>query len=71
MFPNLKAEIARGGFTLEQLVGEMNKRGFNLTISMLSLKLNGKYELYLKEAKVLKEILKTDLPIDFLFQEAC
>ena len=70
MYGNLRAEIARKGFTLEKLVDEMKKRGFNLTMSMLSQKLNGKYEIYLKEAKALKEIVETDLPLDFLFEEA-
>lgn len=70
MYGNLRAEIARKGFTLEKLVDEMKKRGFNLTMSMLSQKLNGKYEIYLKEAKALKEIVETDLPLDILFEEA-
>ena len=70
MYGNLRAEIARKGFTIEKLVDEMKKRGFNLTMSMLSQKLNGKYEIYLKEAKALKEIVETDLPLDILFEEA-
>lgn len=70
MYPNLKAEIARKGLTLEKIVEELKKRGINITVSMLSLKLNGKYEIYLKEAKALKEIVETDIPIDILFEEA-
>lgn len=69
MYPNLEAEIARKGFTLEDLVKALKERGFNLTISMLSQKRNGKYEIYLNEAKALKEILETDIPIDILFEE--
>ncbi len=70
MYPNLRAEIARKDYTLKKIVEEMKKRGFNLTITMLSQKLNGKYDLYLNEAKALKEIVETDLPIDILFEEA-
>lgn len=70
MYPNLRAEIARKDLTLEKLLGELKKRGINITKAMLSQKLNGKYEIYLKEAKALKEIVETDLPIDILFEEA-
>lgn len=69
MYPNLKAEIARKGLTLLKIVEELKKRGINMTVSMLSLKLNGKYPLYLNEAKALKEIVETDIPIDILFEE--
>jgi hypothetical protein len=70
MYPNLKAEIARKGFTLKMIVERLNAKGIDMTVSMLSLKLNGKYEIYLKEAKALKEIVETDIPIDILFEEA-
>lgn len=70
MYSNLRAEIARKNLTLEKIVNELNKRGITITVSMLSQKLNGKYELYFKEAKALKEIVETDLPLDILFAEA-
>ena len=70
MYPNMRAEIARKGLTLEEIVIEMKKRGFNLTVPMLSQKLNGKYEIYLNEAKALKKIVETDIPLDTLFEEA-
>lgn len=70
MFPNLNAEIARKGLTLERIVEELKKRGFNMTVSMLSQKLNGKYKLYFNEAKALKEIVETNLSLDELFEEA-
>lgn len=70
MYSNLRAEIARKNLTLEKIVAELKKRNINITTAMLSLKLNGKYEIYLKEAKALKEIVETDLSIDILFQEA-
>lgn len=71
MYSNLRAEIARKNLTLEKIVERLKERGFNTSISMLSQKLNGKYEIYLKEAKALKEIVETDLPLDVLFEEAC
>ena len=67
MYSNLRAEIARKNLTLEKMVELLKEKGFTLTVSMLSQKLNGKYEIYLKEAKALKEILETDLTLDFLF----
>lgn len=67
MYQNLKAEIARKNLTLEKMVTLLKEKGFNLTVSMLSQKLNGTYKIYLNEAKALKEILETDLTIDFLF----
>jgi hypothetical protein len=70
MYSNLRAEIARKNLTLEKIVEKLKERGINITVSMLSLKLNGKYEIYLKEAKALKEIVETDLPLDILFEEA-
>lgn len=70
MYPNLRAEIARNNLTLEKIVEKLKEKGITCTVSMLSLKLNGKYEIYLKEAKALKELLSTDLPLDILFEEA-
>lgn len=70
MYPNFNAEYARKGLTLEKLSDEMEKRGCKRTIPTLSQKLNGKFTLTLNEAKVLKEIVGTDLPLDILFEEA-
>lgn len=59
---------------------EMMKRGFNLadvaplmgiSIGTLSLKLNGKYPITLNEAKLFKSIVKSTLPLEELFEEAC
>lgn len=70
MFPNFNAEYARCNLTLEKVVDELEKRGISMTVSTLSQKKNGKYPITLKEAKALKEIVNTDLPLDVLFQEA-
>lgn len=65
----MRAEIARKNLRLEDIVAKMKKKGFNLSVSMLSQKLNGKYPLYLDEAKALKAIVETDIPIEVLFSE--
>ena len=70
MYPNYKAELARNGFTLEKLAEEMEKKGFKRTVPTLSQKLGGKYPITLDEAKVMKEVVKTDLPLEVLFEEA-
>lgn len=69
MYPNFNAEYARKGLTLEKLSSEMEARGCKRSVPTLSMKLNSKYALTLTEAKVLKEIVGTDLPLDILFDE--
>lgn len=65
MYPNVKAEIARRGLTLEKISGIMG-----ISISTLSGKLNGKYPFSLNEAKTVKTILGVDMPLEELFREA-
>lgn len=65
MYRNAKAEIVRAGLTLEMIAAEMN-----IAASTLSQKLNGKYPITLIEAKKFKKIVKSDLPIEILFEEA-
>lgn len=70
MYPNFNAEYARKNFTLEKFVEELKKRGISMTVGTLSQKKTGKYPITLNEAKVFKEIVETDLPLDILFKEA-
>lgn len=65
MYRNAKAEIVRAGLTLETIAAEMD-----IAASTLSQKLNGKYPITLNEAKKFKKIVKSDLPIEILFEEA-
>lgn len=65
MYRNAKAEIVRAGLTLEMIAAEMD-----IAASTLSQKLNGKYPITLAEAKKFKKIVKSDLPIEILFEEA-
>ena len=70
MYPNLNAEFARKNLTLENVVDELKKRGINMAVTTLSLKKNGKYSFTLKEAKAIKAVVDTDLPLEVLFEEA-
>lgn len=64
MYPNLKAEMARAGYTITKLAELMGMR-----IATLSQKLAGKYHLTLTEAKKIKKILGVDMPLEVLFEE--
>lgn len=70
IYPNIRAEFARKGFTRNNIVEELKKRGINMRAPILSDKLTGKADFTLGEAKVIKEIVGTDLPIEVLFEEA-
>jgi transcriptional regulator with XRE-family HTH domain len=65
MYPNVKAEIARKGITLEVIA-----KALGITLTTLSLKMNGKYQFTLKEAKKIKNVLGVDIPLEVLFEEA-
>jgi transcriptional regulator with XRE-family HTH domain len=65
MYPNLRAEIARQGLNLSDVAEKMG-----MTLSNLSKKLKGEITLTFSEAKRLKKIVKTDLPLEILFEEA-
>ncbi|MCI7182336.1 MAG: helix-turn-helix domain-containing protein [Clostridiaceae bacterium] len=64
MYRNLDAEMARVKITQAHLARELG-----ITPTTLSLKLNGKSNLSLKECVRIKRILRTDLSIDYLFAE--
>lgn len=63
MFPNVKAEMARQGITLAIL-----SERTGIPIQRLSLKLNGKGELTMKEAITIREALGVDISLDELYQ---
>lgn len=64
MYKNLEAEMARAGFTRFRLSKELG-----ITPTTLSLKLNGKSNLSLKECVKIKKILGTNKTVDYLFEE--
>ena len=72
MYPNLKAEFARKGLTLEKIVAELDKLGVKMSVPTLSMKLNRKnktFDFTLNEAKALKEVVRSDDPLEVLFEE--
>lgn len=64
MYRNLEAELARRKLSRTMLANELG-----ITIGTLCLKLNGKANLTLPEAKKIKAILKCDMSIDYLFSD--
>ena len=63
MFPNVRAEMARNNLTLGVVSEELGMR-----LGTLSAKLKGKYPITLEEAKKIKTIVKTDMPLEELFK---
>ena len=65
-YPNLKAEIAKKGLTL----GEILEDGrIKCSVGTLSLKINGKYQFTFAEAVALKAIIGSDMSLEELFEE--
>ena len=76
MYPNVEAERIRAGLTLEPIAEELG-----ITVSTLSLKLNGKYPVTFNEAIKIKNIIarekekkgitvNLDMSLETLFEEA-
>ncbi len=66
MYPNLKAEFTRRGLIYEDVAPAIG-----VTVPTFSQKMTGKYPFTLNEAKTIqREVLKTDLSIEYLFEEA-
>ena len=64
MYRNLEAEMARAKITQAYLAKQLG-----ITPTTLSLKLNGKSNLSLKECVQIKKILDTEETVDYLFAE--
>ena len=67
MYPNVDGERAKKKITLAMMA---NDPRIDCTVSTLSLKLTGKAPLLFREAVAIKDILKSDLPLEVLFEEA-
>ena len=63
MYPNLRGEMARKNITLTKLAEELGIR-----LGTLSSKNAGKTPFTLDEAMAIKEALKTDIPLEELFE---
>lgn len=64
MYRNAKAAMVKVGLILEDLSSNLGG-----TVSTWSLKLNGKAPITLNEAKAFKRLVKTDKPLEELFEE--
>lgn len=67
MYPNLRAEMARKNVTMEMLANHLGVR-----INTISDKMTGKIQsgFTFREAKLIKEFLGVDMPLEELFEEA-
>lgn len=63
MYPNLEAEMARRKISRLHLARELS-----ITPTTLSLKLNGKSDLSLRECVRIKRVLNTEETVDYLFE---
>jgi hypothetical protein len=63
MFPNIRAEMARNKIILIDISVVLGK-----SIGTVSRMLNGEAPISLDEAKAIKTIIKSDLPLEELFK---
>ena len=68
MYPNLKAEMARKNITIRSLHKILLESGVKISLSQLSVKLSGKYELTLPEANAIRTAINVDIPLEILFE---
>lgn len=63
MYPNLRAEMAR-----KKMTGAELAKAIGVNTGTFSQKFNGKTDFGLVEARAIKAVLGTDLPIEVLFE---
>lgn len=63
MYRNARAELVRAGLFLADV-----SEALGGTVSTWSQKLNGKYPITVDEAKKFKKLVKSDLPLEVLFE---
>lgn len=63
MYPNIRAEMAR-----QKITGRLLADLIGIAEVTMSTKLNGKSEFTLSEAIAVKKALKTDMPLEVLFE---
>lgn len=64
MYKNVEIELVRNEMTKGELAQQIG-----VAMSTMSLKLNGKAGISMKEAIQIKKILKTEMPLEELFKE--
>ena len=60
----LKSRMILAGYTQRTLVDELCKRGFQITETTLSAKMNGRSQFYVEDALVICDILGIDSPVE-------
>lgn len=65
MYPELRAEMARKNITVTMIATDPR---INRTVGTMSMKLSGKADLLFREAVIIKEIVKSELPLEILFR---
>ena len=63
LYPNLRAEMARQGLTIDKLATMLG-----ISAASLSQKLRGLFPFTLNEAKKIKALLNVDIPLEELFK---
>ena len=67
MYPNIRAELARQRITQAELAEKLKKNNHPLSLSQLSMKLNGKYDFTFPEAVAIRDILCPEMPLEEMF----
>ena len=68
MFPNLRAEMARKGITYRDLHNRLIDRGYKISLSTLSQKLNGKAIMTMPDAYAIRDAIDCDFSLDDLYK---
>lgn len=63
MYPNVRAEMARQGLSVADIADALN-----ISLSTMYGKLKGEYPITLIEAKAIKKVVKSEDPIEKLFE---
>ena len=63
MFPNIRGEMAKNNVIQMELATALNK-----SVTTVSRMLSGEAPISLDEAKIIKAVIKTDLPLEELFK---
>lgn len=67
MYPEVRAQMARKNIPIKTLADDPR---INCTVSTMSLKLSGKAPLLFAEAIAIKDLIRSDLPLEKLFKRA-
>lgn len=69
MYKTLRAEMRRCGLTQKDIRDILEARGIKICLATLSLKMTGNRPFLFREAVAIKDILRSELPLEVLFGE--